>query len=214
MCVFHGEGPDLKGRPQISYLSHLEFLLSTRSLLRLDRATVRYGDNTVLKCVDLKVESGESVALVGPSGAGKSTLLGVCNGTVSLASGSAFFAGEIIADTDAWRKSSGRKIATIYQQLHLGGRLKVVHNVNAGKLGQWSTWQALGSLVKPREMKEVLVLLHRLGIADKVRMRTDLLSGGEQQRVAIDLKRLRPPIQIRPKIFACGRWSSWIFVRQ
>jgi phosphonate transport system ATP-binding protein len=170
--------------------------LPSASLLRLDRATVRYGDNTVLNTVELNVGSGECVALVGPSGAGKSTLIGVCNGTVAMASGSAYFAGGTITDTDAWRKSGGRSIATIYQQLHLSTRLKVVHNVNAGKLGQWSVWQALSSLVRPREVPEVAALLQRLGIADKIRMRTDLLSGGEQQRVAIARALRQEPLLI------------------
>ncbi len=170
--------------------------MPSASLLLLDHATVRYGDNTVLNGVELRVGSGESVALVGPSGAGKSTLLGVCNGTVALSNGSAYFAGETIADTDAWRQSGGRNIATIYQQLHLSGRLKVMHNVNAGKLGQWSALQALGSLIRPRGVPEVTALLQRLGIAEKIRMRTDLLSGGEQQRVAIARALRQEPLLI------------------
>ncbi len=170
--------------------------LPSASLLLLDRATVRFGDNTVLNGVEFNVGSGECVALVGPSGAGKSTLIGVCNGTVSLAGGSAYFAGNTIADTDAWRQSGGRQIATIYQQLQLSNRLKVVHNVNAGKLGQWSTLKALGSLVRPREVFEVTALLQRLGIGDKIRMRTDLLSGGEQQRVAIARALRQEPLLI------------------
>jgi phosphonate transport system ATP-binding protein len=170
--------------------------LLSASLLLLDQATVRYGEQIVLSNVELNVGSGESVALVGPSGAGKSTLIGVCNGTIALHSGSAYFAGQNIADTDAWRQSGGRKIATVYQQLHLSGRLKVVHNVNAGKLGQWSSLQALSSLVRPREVSEVTALLQRLGIADKIRMRTDLLSGGEQQRVAIARALRQEPLLI------------------
>ena len=170
--------------------------LSSASLLLLDRATVCYGDKTVLDRVEFTVGSGECVALVGPSGAGKSTLLGICNGTVALQSGSAHFDGRPIADTDVWRRSSGRKIATIYQQLHLSTRLKVIHNVNAGKLGQWSAWKALGSLVRPYEVPEVTALLQRLGIADKIRMRTDLLSGGEQQRVAIARALRQEPLLI------------------
>jgi phosphonate transport system ATP-binding protein len=170
--------------------------LLSASLLLLDQATVRYGEHIVLSNVELNVGSGESVALVGPSGAGKSTLIGVCNGTIALYRGSAYFAGQSIADTDAWRHSGGRKIATIYQQLHLSGRLKVVHNVNAGKLGQWSSLQAMRSLVRPREVPEVIALLQRLGIADKIRMRTDLLSGGEQQRVAIARALRQEPLLI------------------
>ncbi len=170
--------------------------MSSASLLLLDRATVCYGDQTVLNSVEFNVGSGESVALVGPSGAGKSTLLGVCNGTVALHSGSAYFDGGAIADTDAWRRTGGRKIATIYQQLHLSTRLKVVHNVNAGKLGQWSAFKAIGSLIRPHEVSEVAALLKRLGIADKIRMRTDLLSGGEQQRVAIARALRQEPLLI------------------
>lgn len=169
---------------------------SSASLLSLDRATVRYGDNTVLRDVDFTIGSGECVALVGPSGAGKSTLIGVCNGTVGLTNGAAYFSGEPITDSDEWRKRGGRKIATIYQQLHLSGRLKVVHNVNAGKLGDWSTWQALGSLMRPRQMAEVNAVLEKLGIASKIRMRTDLLSGGEQQRVAIARALRQEPLLI------------------
>jgi phosphonate transport system ATP-binding protein len=169
---------------------------SSASLLLLDHATVRYGDNTVLRGVDLNIGSGECVALVGPSGAGKSTLIGVCNGTVGLTNGAAYFAGEPIADTDEWRKRGGRKIATIYQQLHLSGRLKVVHNVNAGKLGEWSSGKALRSLVRPYEVSEVIAVLEKLGIADKIRMRTDLLSGGEQQRVAIARALRQEPLLI------------------
>lgn len=171
-------------------------ITSSASLLLLNRATVRYGENTVLCGVDLNIGSGECVALVGPSGAGKSTLIGVCNGTVGLNNGAAYFAGEPIADTDEWRKRSGRKIATIYQQLHLSGRLKVVHNVNAGKLGEWSSGKALRSLVRPCEISEVTAVLEKLGIADKVRMRTDLLSGGEQQRVAIARALRQEPLLI------------------
>jgi phosphonate transport system ATP-binding protein len=177
-------------------LTSLTSLTSSASLLLLDHATVRYGDNTVLRNVELNIGSGECVALVGPSGAGKSTLIGVCNGTVGLANGAAYFAGEPISDTDEWRKRGGRKIATIYQQLHLSGRLKVVHNVNAGKLGEWSSGKALRSLVRPCEVSEVTAVLEKLGIADKVRMRTDLLSGGEQQRVAIARALRQEPLLI------------------
>ena len=174
----------------------MDSALTLSSLLQLNRAKVCYGEHVALKNVELQIGSGECVALIGPSGAGKSTLIGVCNGTVALAGGSALFGGVAIADSESWRKTSGRKIATIYQQLHLSSRLKVIHNVNAGRLGQWSSWRAMSSLARPREVAEVMALLQRLGIADKVRMRTDLLSGGEQQRVAIARALRQEPLLI------------------
>jgi phosphonate transport system ATP-binding protein len=165
-------------------------------LLNLAQITVRFGENTVLRGVDLVMQEGECVALVGPSGAGKSTLLGVCTANVVPATGSISFTGTIVRDNNHWRATHGRAIATVHQQLHLSGRLKVVHNVNAGRLGHWSTWRSLSSLVRPREVPEVLRLLERLGIADKIRMRTDLLSGGEQQRVAIARALRQEPLLI------------------
>jgi phosphonate transport system ATP-binding protein len=155
------------------------------SLLDLSQITVRYGEQTVLSAVDLRAKTGECIALVGPSGAGKSTLLAVCTANVQPQSGRARFLSSEIEDTNAWRRTSGAQIATVYQQLHLSGRLKVVHNVNAGCLHRWSTWRALTSLIRPRDTAAVLAILDRLGIGDKLRIRTDLLSGGEQQRVAI-----------------------------
>jgi phosphonate transport system ATP-binding protein len=154
-------------------------------LLDLAKATVRFGDHTVLREVNVHVEPGECVAIVGPSGAGKSTLLRVCTANVALDSGDAMFLGLPIADTNQWRSNFGSQIATVHQQLHLSNRLKVVHNVNAGRLGQWSTWRALTSLIRARETNEVRAILETLGISEKINMRTDLLSGGEQQRVAI-----------------------------
>jgi phosphonate transport system ATP-binding protein len=79
----------------------------------------------------------------------------------------------------------GRHIATVPQQLHLTGPLRVVHNVNAGRLGSWSTLRALWSLVSPRELSEARDALAAVGISDKLFARTNQLSGGEQQRVAI-----------------------------
>lgn len=135
--------------------------------------------------MSLVVAPGERIALIGPSGAGKSTLLGLCNATVVPTRGVVRFSGREVRDTDEWRRTDGRRIATIYQQLHLSGRLKVVHNVNAGALGGWSTRRALWSLVSPRETAAVGAILERLGIGEKLQARTEQLSGGEQQRVAI-----------------------------
>ena len=77
------------------------------------------------------------------------------------------------------------RIGTIHQQLHLVDRLRVVHNVNAGRLGRWSRRRAWWSLLRPQGVEEVAQALERVGIGDKLEERTDRLSGGEQQRVAL-----------------------------
>jgi phosphonate transport system ATP-binding protein len=153
--------------------------------ITLTEVTVSYGGTVALEAVSLAIDEGERVAIIGPSGAGKSTLLAVMNGTVRPASGTARFEGHHIVDSEPWRRNYGRRIATIPQGLALSGRLRVVHNVNAGRLADWSTLKALRSLFSPHEIDEATATLGAVGLADKVMQRTDTLSGGERQRVAI-----------------------------
>ncbi|QXV62868.1 ABC transporter ATP-binding protein [Amycolatopsis sp. TNS106] len=140
----------------------------------------------MLRNVNLTISRGERVAVIGPSGAGKSTLLSVLNGTTAASSGSVTAAGcdYTSAGTRAVRAVQ-RRIGTIHQQFDLVGELKVVHNVNAGRLGAWPLWKSALSLVRPRDLAEVGNALQRVGIESKVKARTSELSGGEQQRVAI-----------------------------
>lgn len=154
-------------------------------LIELDDVSVCFGAVHALRSVSLTIRRGERVALIGPSGAGKSTLLGVINATVATSCGTARFDGTVIDDDDRWRRQYGRRIAMIPQHLHLAGPLRAVHNVNAGRLGSWSSRRALWSLVSPREIGDARAVMASVGIADKLFTRTDQLSGGEQQRVAI-----------------------------
>jgi phosphonate transport system ATP-binding protein len=152
------------------------------TVIALCAVTVDAGATRALDGVDLVVRRGERVALVGPSGAGKTTLLMVINGTVMPDQGGVEVLGAAPADADRRARS---RVGTIYQQLHLVGALQVVHNVNAGRLPQWSLGRALWSLVRPLDTAAVSAVLDRVGIAHKARERTERLSGGEQQRVAI-----------------------------
>ncbi len=73
----------------------------------------------------------------------------------------------------------------VHQQYDLVPHLPVVHNVLAGRLGQWSLFRSLASLVWPQERHLAETALAQMGIGDKINERTSHLSGGEQQRVAI-----------------------------
>jgi phosphonate transport system ATP-binding protein len=153
-------------------------------LLREVRKT--YGTFDALTGIDLRIEAGEQVALIGPSGAGKSTLIGLLNGTLPASAGEVLALGANLgALAPAARRRLQAQIGTIYQQFHLVENLKVVHNVNAGHLGRWSTPRALLSLLWPLEIETAKAALARVGIADKLYQRTGLLSGGEKQRVAL-----------------------------
>ena len=155
-------------------------------VLRLEAVSCRFGAIAALRSVSLTVAQGDRIALVGPSGAGKSTLLSLLNGSLSPSEGSVWILGRSFQSLSAGdRRKIQRRIGTVYQQHHLIGNLAVIHNVNAGRLGQWPLWKALISLVWPQNVSEVRQVLKQLGLEDKLHARTERLSGGQQQRVAI-----------------------------
>lgn len=155
-------------------------------LVDLRGVGVRFGTVPALHDIDLRIDAGERVALLGPSGAGKSTVLGILGGRVLPTDGEATVLG---ADVTALAGRSGRqtrqRIGTVHQDFALTDSIRVVHNVNAGLLGKWSTLRALRSLAAPVDRAGVLAVLEKVGLADKLDTRTADLSGGERQRVAI-----------------------------
>ena len=153
--------------------------------LQLDGVTVRYGTRTVLDA-SFTVDPGEKVALVGPSGAGKSTALGLANGSITPSSGTVTTLGTDLGVASRRRVRTVRaRIGTVHQRLDLIGPLAAIHNVNAGHLGRWGLWRSLASLVRPLEVETAHAAMARLGIEELAATRTERLSGGEQQRVAL-----------------------------
>jgi phosphonate transport system ATP-binding protein len=77
------------------------------------------------------------------------------------------------------------RVGTVHQHLELVGQLRVVHNVNAGRLAGWPAARAAWSLLRPQGVPDVVAALDRVGLADRAFERTERLSGGQRQRVAI-----------------------------
>jgi phosphonate transport system ATP-binding protein len=146
------------------------------------------GTAQVLRGIDFRVGAGERVAVVGPSGAGKTTLFRVLNlglrpdaGTFELdGRDTRTFAGDDL-------RAARTRIATIHQQHDVVGRLSVLKNVLAGRLGSWTWRQATRAWLWPAEadVAAAHAVCVRVGIGDKLFQRADRLSGGQQQRVAI-----------------------------
>ena len=162
--------------------------------LVLTKVTVRHGDVVALNGVSVSVRAGERVALIGPSGAGKSTLLNTAAGLVSPTSGQATVLGSQIGELSGGPlRRHRRRVGIISQDLGLAPALRVIHSVNGGRLGSWSTARAISSLARPFGRAEVTTTLASLGLDDRVDARTGDLSGGEQQRVAIARTLLQRP---------------------
>ncbi len=155
-----------------------------RPMFLLEGVEKSYPRSVALVPISLEIRSGERVAILGPSGSGKTTLLHIMGGVIQPDQGSI-----LINDRPLSSLRPGRELASlvgiIHQQFDLVPHLSVMHNVMAGRLGQWGTLRSLFSLVSPRERHLAVDALGKLGIADKLYERTSRLSGGEQQRVAM-----------------------------
>lgn len=150
----------------------------------LDSVTKAYPRTVALAPLSLTIARGERVAFVGPSGAGKTTLLHLLGGVIQPSQGQIWVHGQPLSGLTAGRELAGL-VGMIHQQFDLVPPLSVVHNVLAGRLGQWSLMRSLVSLISPRERHIALEALGKVGIAEKAYERTSRLSGGEQQRVAV-----------------------------
>ena len=154
--------------------------------LRLDAVTFAYEREPVVVDCSIAVAPGEVVALVGSSGAGKSTLLSLANGTLEPDEGTVAVEGTVLASVAGRRRRATlARVGTVAQQVPLPGNLRVIHNVNSGRLGAWGLARSVRSLLAPVAVDEARAALERLGIAHLLDARTDGLSGGQQQRVAV-----------------------------
>ena len=149
---------------------------------------VRLGGLPVLSQVDLAVAPGEAVALVGPSGAGKTTLLRLLNGAVAPAAGTVRVGDRDLAGLDgADLRDLRAGVGFIHQDLRLVPNLRASQNVLSGALGRLGPLASARLFLRPArdDLLEVHRLLERVGIAEKMFQRTDRLSGGQAQRVAV-----------------------------
>ncbi|MEV0230252.1 amino acid ABC transporter ATP-binding protein [Nonomuraea sp. NPDC050786] len=137
-----------------------------------------FGQNEVLKGIDLAVDTGQVVCVIGPSGSGKSTLLRCVNLLEQPTRGKVFVRGVEATDPDVDIDAVRRHIGMVFQQFNLFPHMTALQNVMIAQ-----------QRVLKRSKKEAEVVarenLEKVGVGDKCDSLPGQLSGGQQQRVAI-----------------------------
>ncbi len=153
----------------------------------LQQVLVAAHGRTLLEVPHLTIGAAERVAIVGANGAGKSTLLRVLSGFMVPSYGSVVVLGQALGphlpqrDLRRLRASVGQ----VMQDLHLVARLSAVDNVLIGCLARVPGWRSWIRWHTQADQQLAHAALHGVGMLAKAQVRTDQLSGGERQKVAI-----------------------------
>ena len=147
-------------------------------VLRCEGVVKRFGTHTVLRSVDLEVAEHQVVTLIGASGSGKSSLLRCINLLETVDDGVIRLDGEDITDPRVDADAVRRRIGVVFQAYNLFPHMTVLANVTLAP-------RLVGRVEKAAAEERAMVLLRRVGLAEKALEYPDRLSGGQQQRVAV-----------------------------
>ena len=148
------------------------------TIFEISALTKSFGDNKVLKGIDLTVKQGEVISIVGLSGSGKSTLLRCLNVLETPDGGQILYRGQDVLAKNFNLAAYRTKVGMVFQQFNLFNNMTVLKNCTIGR----------EKVLKERfeDAKAVAIKnLAKVGMAAYINARPSQLSGGQKQRVAI-----------------------------
>lgn len=161
----------------------------TDAVVRIRSIRKNFGDNEILKGINLDISTGDVVCVIGPSGSGKTTLLRCLNRLEAIDSGRIWIDGELLGYVE---QADGRllerryedlrrqrqNIGMVFQRFNLFPHLTALENVAEGP------WKIKGRS-RASAVASAEDLLSSVGLGDRMNFYPAQLSGGQQQRVAI-----------------------------
>ena len=156
-----------------AFVLRKETAMEQKKLIEFRNIVKSFGNQVILKGVNLDIYENEFVTLLGPSGCGKTTLLRILGGFLDADDGSVVFDGEEISKKPPYE----RDLNTVFQKYALFPHLSVYENIAFGL--------KIKKMSKDVIDQKVMKMLKLIGLEGYENKNTTLLSGGQQQRVAI-----------------------------
>lgn len=167
------------------------------SLVDIHSLRKSFGENEVLKGIDLQIKRQEVVSIIGKSGSGKSTLLRCINGLEDFQSGSLRVDGqEVLRNDPVAIRELRQNVGMIFQSFNLFPHMTVGRNIMLAP-------QLVKKIASGEAERIARRLLERVGLSDKFDSWPESLSGGQQQRVAIARS-----LAMNPEILLCDEITS------
>lgn len=147
-------------------------------MIVVEKLKKSFGNNEVLKDINITINAQEVVVVIGPSGSGKSTFLRCINLLESVTAGKVLIEGKDLTDKNTNINLVRRDVGMVFQQFNLFPHKTVLQNIILSPMKV--------NKVKAEKAKEkAMELLKKVGLEDKANVYPDSLSGGQKQRVAI-----------------------------
>ena len=151
---------------------------TTSAAVQMMNARKAFGNNEVLKDINLVVNKSEIVCLIGPSGSGKSTILRCVNALTPVDSGSIYVEGIDVTSKNVDLLALRRRVGIVFQSYNLFPHLSVGENIMLAP-------RIVKRIAKAETRSIAEDVLRLVGLSEKFDAYPDELSGGQQQRVAI-----------------------------
>ncbi len=152
--------------------------MTTDNIISVRGLEKTFGDNEVLRGVNIDIKKGDVVVIVGPSGCGKSTFLRTLNLLEQPTGGEIILDGTDITDKSVNINKHRQRMGMVFQQFNLFPHMTILKNMTIAPM-------KLLKLSKADAEKRAMELLERVGLADRADSYPSQLSGGQKQRVAI-----------------------------
>ena len=155
--------------------------MENEKIVEVKNLKKQYGDNIILKDINLHINKGEVISLIGPSGSGKSTILRCITDLESITSGDILIEGNNLTDKNVDKKIKKEmllKTGMVFQTFNLFPHLSVRNNIV-------KTLKLVKKIDAVKAETVAQKMLDLVGLSDKMNSFPNELSGGQKQRVAI-----------------------------